>query len=167
MRRTWRLLVTVSVAIGLLATMTSVAMAGAEKTRPFHLTEVAEFEDDGTCTVITGSGLASHLGRFEISGKECPDADFGEVTWTAANGDEIHILFTSAVTGPVDLDDPTPNEFHIEFSAEEVSGTGRFEGVELGTEPLKGTITFYDELSGRIEAGIDGVITFDASERRN
>ncbi len=164
--RTWRILVTVFVAIGLLATMTSVASAGADKARPFHVTEVAEFEFDGTCTVITGSGLASHLGRIEISGEECPGAQYGTVTWTAANGDEITISFTSAITGPVDPTDPTPNEFYIEFYAEEVSGTGRFEAVELGSEPLKGTVTFYDEfgLSGRIEAGIDGVITYDASD---
>ncbi len=173
--RTWRLLVTVIVAIGLLATVTSLAATGADKARPFRMNEVAEFELDGDCdsgaprTVIVGSGVATHLGRFEVSGQTCADSDVGSVTWTAANGDEINILFTDAITGPVDEDDPEPNEFYIELYAQEVSGTGRFERVELGSEPASGTITFYDELgtSGRIEASMDDVIYFDPSDRRN
>lgn len=166
--RRWRALIIVIASVGLLVSAASVGLADAERARPFHLAEVAYFEPIGMCDDVTplhgisGVGYASHLGRFEISGESCAGSNAGTVTWTVTKHDAIRIDYTLVFTGPV-VDGTAPIELH----ADEVTGTGRFESVDLGTEPLTGTVTFFDEfgLSGRIEAGIDGWITYDPSDR--
>ena len=128
----------------------SVGSAEAERARPFHFFEVADFEPIGMCDDvvpmlgISGVGHGSHLGRVEISGESLDD-----------------LLPEAFATGPI-VDGVGPIELH----ADVVTGTGRFANVDLGTEPLTGTVTFYDEfgVSGRIEAGIDGWITYDPSD---
>jgi hypothetical protein len=48
--------------------------------------------------VITGAGLATHLGRYSLSASHCPtptQSKFGQMTLTAANGDQIWGTYTN------------------------------------------------------------------------
>lgn len=166
-RRGWRILIIAIASIGLLVGAATVGSAGADRARPFDFTEVAYFEPIGMCDDvpllgISGVGIGSHLGRVEVDGESCAGTNAGTVTWTVTKHDAIQIDYTLVFTGPV-VDGTAP----IELYADHVSGTGRFLGVDLGAEPLTGTVTFLDEfgLSGRIEAGIEGWITYDPSDR--
>ena len=149
------------------------ASAGAHEARPLKGSLQSEFFVDGTlCNdntgllqKITGSGIASHLGRFKIEGSVClsETPEPGTVTWTAANRDTITFLFVTAV-GDVGPDGSAT----IELVQLEATGTGRFNNVELGPENPIGTVWFADPggFSGRLEAEIvDGTISYDASDR--
>ena len=148
------------------------AFAGADTARPFKASVQSEFFIDGTCNddtgllqKIIGNGNASHLGRFHIEGSIClsETPEPGTVTWTAANGDTITIVFV-AVIGDVGPDGSAT----IELVALDATGTGRFTDVEFGSENPIGTVWFADAegLSGRLEAEIvDGTISYDASDR--
>ena len=169
-KRTLSTLVVVVMALGLMAASAGVASAGDGTPRPFRFSEQADFEIEGTCesgaarTVITGSGRGTHLGHVSIAGYQCAGEETGVVIWTTANRDEIVIVFSSQLLGPPEPDGSAP----IAFYAVDVSGTGRFENVDLGDEPLVGTVWFYDETgaTGHLETAIDGTIIYDASERR-
>jgi hypothetical protein len=79
--------------------------------RPFHATGSGQvtFDSDnprecpgsylGPVTeVITGAGLASHLGRYSLSASHCPtptQSTVGRMTLTAANGDQIRGTYTN------------------------------------------------------------------------
>ncbi len=147
------------------------ASAGNMVERPFDVAIQSEFvtvPDEGCPSgylqQITGSGLASHMGRLTLYGENCLGSGPGVVTWTAANGDEITHVYTSEM-GEVGPDGST----WIEFRDDETYGTGRFEHVSLGEGPLAGTIWFYDEfgLEGMLVAEYHGTITYDASDRSN
>lgn len=169
MKRFLALVFLVVLATGTIAFGSSPASAGANKPRPFRASLESEFSVVDTCDsgaplqVITGTGHALHLGRFDILGQACLDGTPGVVTWTAANGDEITIDFLGEI-GPIGPDGSGP----ISFLTLSVSGTGRFSNVAFGEGGvLAGTVWFFDEFgfSGRLEAGLDGTITYDASDR--
>jgi hypothetical protein len=101
--------------------------------RPFALTGggVAIPVTDGSGNVIgalpTGSGTATHLGRWTVSGevKYTPDSDgvlhsSGEATLIAANGDQLKFQI-DGILDPVAGMDQGVFRF--------VGGTGRFEGA--------------------------------------
>ena len=169
MKRGLRLLGVIAIVIGMVGVMGGAATAGADKARPFHMSQQSDFYIVGECETgaplqeISGTGHATHLGRVTILGYACTDAGGGEVTWTTANGDEINIVFATVLLAPPGPDGSAPVEIH----ALEVTGTGRFVNVQLSDDPLAGTIWFYDPegLSGHLEAEVDGTITYDASDR--
>ena len=169
MRFGMRLLGVMVVTACLVGVMASAATAGADEPRPFHFSEQADFYVDGECSpgvplqVITGTGIGSHLGRVSIAGEACLGADSGNVAWTAANEDEINIRYRLVLLAPPGQDGSAPIELH----ALEVTGTGRFENVRLGDEPLSGTIWFFDPLglAGHLEAEVMSTIIYDASDR--
>lgn len=149
------------------------AIAGADDTRPLKVSVQSEFFIDGTtCSEgagvlqrIIGNGKASHLGRFDIEGSVClsETPEPGTVTWTAANGDTITIVFVPVI-GEVGPDGSAT----VELVALETTGTGRFGSVELGPENLSGMVWFDDPdgFFGRLEAEIvNGTISYDASDR--
>ena len=148
------------------------AFAGANKARPFKASLQSEFFIDGTCNdgagllqKVIGNGKASHLGRFDIEGSVClsDTPEPGSVTWTAANGDTITIIFVPVV-GDVGPDGSAT----IELVALDATGTGRFFDVEFGPENPVGTVWFADPngFSGHLEAEIvNGTISYDASHR--
>lgn len=161
------LLVSVLVVLVGLGASAALAESGL-RTRPFRVTQEADFVTVGTCAfgaplqVIAGTGHATHLGRFESYGETCLSSPTNLITWTAANGDSITIEYTTEV-GPVGPD----GSASISFSAVATSGTGRFERVTLGEgDPLAGTVWFApDGLSGHLEVSLDGTIAYAASDR--
>ena len=109
---------------------------------------------DGTLQV-SGAGEATHLGRYSVSGTQIfqpgvPPTFVGEVTMTAANGDELYIIVTGTLTSVF----PNPAG---EGQYEIVGGTGRFQGAfgsgsfDANTERARyeGSITFAAGSRGR------------------
>ncbi len=101
--------------------------------RPFALngTGVATLITDGSGHLIgaipTGSGTATHLGQWTVSGTVhyTPDANgvlhsTGDATLTAANGDKLQVQI-DGILDPVAAMDQGVFRF--------VGGTGRFEGA--------------------------------------
>jgi hypothetical protein len=101
--------------------------------RPFALngTGVATLVTDGSGHLIgaipTGSGTATHLGQWTVSGTVhyTPDANgvlhsSGDATLTAANGDKLQVQI-DGILDPVAAMDQGVFRF--------VGGTGRFEGA--------------------------------------
>lgn len=100
--------------------------------RPFALsgTGVATLITDGSGNPIgaipTGSGVATHLGQWTVTGnvKYTPDngvlRSSGEATLTADNGDKLQIQIDGILDPIAGVDQGL---FHI------VGGTGRFEGA--------------------------------------
>jgi hypothetical protein len=90
------------------ALLVASAPARAEE-RPFHLRGAGQLAlgEDGSGT-FTASGVATHLGRWTNAGTIQFDPGeeprtlkaAGELTYTAANGDTLHVIFT----GVLDLD---------------------------------------------------------------
>jgi len=77
--------------------------------------------------IPTGSGTATHLGQWTVTGnvKYTPDANgvlhsSGDATITAANGDKVQIQIEGVLDPAAGMDQGI---FHI------VGGTGRFEGA--------------------------------------
>jgi len=77
--------------------------------------------------IPTGSGTATHLGQWTVTGnvKYTPDANgvlhsSGDATITAANGDKVQIQIEGVLDPVAGMDQGI---FHI------VGGTGRFEGA--------------------------------------
>jgi hypothetical protein len=149
-----------------LGTSTAIAKQGLQ-TRPLHVTQTADFVTVDTCEfgaplqVITGTGQATHLGRFESYGVACLSSSTNFVTWTVANGDTITIEYTSEI-GPIGDD----GSASIAFEAVATTGTGRFANVSFGEgDLLAGTVWFALDGSGHLEVSLDGTITYDASDR--
>lgn len=171
MKRSLRLLGVMAIVVGMVGVTGGVATAGADKARPFHFSQQSDFYVIGQCESgaplqeISGTGHGSHLGRVTISGQACADAETGNVTWTAANGDAIHFVFATVLLAPPGPDGSAP----VATVALEVTGTGRFANVQFGEGSPTGTIWFHDPLglSGHIETEFNSTITYDASDRRN
>jgi len=77
--------------------------------------------------IPTGSGTATHLGQWTVTGnvKYTPDANgilhsSGDATITAANGDKVQVQIEGVLDPAAGMDQGI---FHI------VGGTGRFEGA--------------------------------------
>jgi hypothetical protein len=118
------------------------AMAGAQV--PFKGSDVGTFTltAGGVCwegwfqVDITGSGNATHLGRYTYVARECfnplSGAFGGTFTLTAANGDEVRGTYDGQVSGTLDPDVAAYHE-----SADITGGTGRFAGAS-GTLEIDG-----------------------------
>lgn len=167
-RHRFRLIPTLLLVFGLVAVSGGAALASDALERPFRVTMEADFEPAGLCdsgalrSSISGTGVASHMSRITIEGYGC-HAEPGLVTWTAANGDTINITFIEVPLGPVGEDGSMP----FEMPVLDVSGTGRFANVQLGDEPLAGTIWFKPGGGGHLEGTADSAIIYDASDRGN
>lgn len=76
--------------------------------------------------IITGSGIASHIGRFTWTANDNEET-FPVITGTqiitAANGDQIFITHTGYVT------DLGNNRLQADFNNDITGGTGRFKGA--------------------------------------
>jgi len=164
-----RLMVVLLLAVGMLAAVAGPASAGQMNEGPFHASIEAEFEVVGLCpsgaplSHISGSGTASHMGAITIEGQQCLGAQ-GEVTWTAANGDEITIQFITVLLAPPGPDGSAP----FEMPASVVMGTGRFASAHFGDDqPLSGTVWFNPDGSGHLVGSTEGTIVYDASDSSN
>lgn len=120
-------------------------------------TVTVPFTAEGTATLtpgmdgmlhVSGAGEATHLGRYVVSGTQAfqlglPPTFVGDITMTAADGDELYITVTGILT------DFFPNPAG-EGQYEITGGTGRFEGAsgtgsfDANTERAlyEGSITF-------------------------
>lgn len=171
MKRDLRLLGVIAIVVGMVGMTGGAATAGADKARPFHFSQQSDFYVIGECASgaplqeISGTGHGSHMGLVTITGQACMGAETYDVTWTAANGDEINFVAATVLLAPPGPDGSAP----VQTLALETTGTGRFANVEFGGEDPAGTIWFYDPLglSGHIETEMYGTITYDASDRRN
>ena len=87
-------------------------------------------DDDGLLGVMTlsdSTGKMSHMGRSTFQTQHCPTADGkyalkGMASFTAANGDEVVMVYTATTTAP-------PPSIIQEADFIIVGGTGRFEGA--------------------------------------
>ena len=166
--RIGRGLAAVLLALSAVALTTTAASAEPDNGRPFKIFISSEFlNQPGECApgvppaTLTGTGHATHMGRLTITGETCGLG--GVANWIAANGDTISIEFNTVVTGPPNDDGSIP----IAFKALDVTGTGRFTNVAFENDtPLVGLAWFYpDGSGGRLEAGSDTRIFYDASDR--
>jgi hypothetical protein len=155
--------------VGLIAASAGPVSAGNLVERPFHASVEAEFEVVGVCpsgaplSYISGSGTASHMGAITIEGQQCL-GEPGEVTWTAANGDEITIQFITVLLAPPGPDGSAP----FEMPASVVTGTGRFASAQFGDDqPLSGTVWLNPDGSGHLVGSTEGTIIYDASDSSN
>ena len=166
-----RLLGALAIATSFVTVGATGASAGNMVERPFDVSIQSEFVTvpvdtevcpSGYLQLISGTGLASHMGRLTLHGESCLGSGAGVVTWVAANGDEITHVYTSAI-GEIGPDGST----WIEFSDDATYGTGRFDPVSLGEGPLAGTVWFFDQygMTGMLVAEYHGTITYDASNR--
>jgi hypothetical protein len=117
--------------LSLLMLLATIPVSAVE--RPFALngTGVATLITDGAGHLIgatpTGSGTATHLGQWTVTGNVnyTPDSNgvlhsSGSATLTAANGDKLQIQIDGILDPVAGVDQGV---FHI------VGGTGRFEGA--------------------------------------
>jgi hypothetical protein len=117
--------------LSLLMLLATIPVSAVE--RPFALngTGVATLITDGAGHLIgatpTGSGTATHLGQWTVTGNVnyTPDSNgvlhsSGSATLTAANGDKLQIQIDGILDPVAGVDQGI---FHI------VGGTGRFEGA--------------------------------------
>jgi len=109
---------------------------------------------DGTGTDFdVFTGRSSHLGRIAGAGSHFLNPDFsfvGEATWTAANGDELHVTYDGQLFLSGDPD--FPFAFVAELRA--VGGTGRFADAQ-GVADMFGAFTgspgeFYYDFAGTL-----------------
>lgn len=140
--------------LGLAGFIVLTALA-ATRPRPFHLVEHGAFTVDETGHLVTnGTGTATHLGHFTLHREAMVKSmgskakiDDGEVTLTAANGDQLRATFTGNL-------DPVTNRAVLNY--EWKGGTGRFENTS-------GATTWFAELNpveGTYELVAVGVINF-------
>ena len=128
--------------------------------RPFALkgTGVATLVTDGAGHLIgaipTGSGTATHLGQWTVSGNVSytPDSNgvlhsSGDATLTAANGDKLQIQI-DGILDPVAAVDQGVFRF--------VGGTGRFEGATGETN----FVVSINPLTGGFDLTVVGKINF-------
>ena len=128
--------------------------------RPFALsgTGVATLITDGSGNLVgavpTGSGTATHLGQWTVTGTVhyIPDSNgvlhsSGDATITAANGDKLQVQI-NGILDPVAAVDQ--GVFHF------VGGTGRFEGVS-GSANFLVTI---NPVTGGFELTVVGKINY-------
>ena len=128
--------------------------------RPFALkgTGVATLITDGQGHLIgaipTGSGTATHLGQWTVSGTVhyTPDSDgvlhsSGEATITAANGDKLQVEI-DGILDPVAAVDQGVFRF--------VGGTGRFEGAT----GISNFVVSINPVTGGFELTVVGKINY-------
>lgn len=113
------------------------------------------------------SGTMSHLGRVDMDVTHCTFSNetmtagtFGPGTniVKAANGDEI-VLEQSGTWEIVFTDEGVRAYAYIDWTV--LSGTGRFDGAEGA-----GTGISISDLAGANTVTFDGIISYDASQRR-
>lgn len=129
---------------------------------PFKGRDVGGFELPGTCSdgsaqvVISGSGTATHLGRYTFASNECFDPTSGEFSGTpafrAANGDTIVGTYSGQVFG---TDDPDVIRYEEELRI--TGGTGRFSGASgtitvLGLADLA-SLSYSQTFTGTLSTG--------------
>ena len=142
--------------------------------RPFwgNLTGEATFPYSDACLAVTGApwqtltaaeGRMTHLGRTRLSTAHCSTLDGnaavqGTATFTAANGDEVWVTFTSSTVvwpAPPDMLIVQDGDFTV------VGGTGRFEDA---SGRLQGTmyVTFegFDDPSWPIRFVFSGTLVY-------
>ena len=161
-RRTRRTsgLVALALAVAALAVgATTPALAGSQV--PFKGSDVGTFTltVGGICPAgwfqvdISGTGNATHLGRYAYAARECfnpsSGAFGGTFTLTAANGDEVRGTYDGQVSG---TSDPDLAAYHED--ADITGGTGRFASAN-GTLEIDGlanlaTGEYSQTLSGHI-----------------
>lgn len=135
-------------------------MPAAAVERPFalHGTGVATLITDESGHLIggipTGSGTATHLGQWTVTGtvKYTPDSNgvlhsSGDAIITAANGDKLQITI-DGILDPVAATDQGTFYF--------VGGTGRFEGV-TGSSNF---VVSINPLTGGFELNVVGKINY-------
>jgi hypothetical protein len=116
--------------------------------------------------IYKGDGRATHLGEFQVDGSECVLMDplniasgVGRFTWTAANGDELHVAYDAPT-----LSFQGPGSPWLAWSAPVYStgGTGRFADAHLVDVVWEGgaNIATFETYSS-----FDGWIIYDASDR--
>jgi hypothetical protein len=148
--------------LGILASLLAPAAARAASETPFRaeLTGQAVFTPTSTpgvlANTVTGEGLASHLGRVEVSITEIIDLRSGAVvqrdgrmTMTAANGDALHWSYSGAGTAPDAVGNVT---FSGTYTV--TGGSGRFADATGG-----GTYTGVGNVvSGRASVSYTGTL---------
>jgi hypothetical protein len=135
-------------------------MSASAVERPFALNGigVATLVTDEAGHLIgaipTGSGTATHLGQWTVTGNVhyTPDSNgvlrsSGDATLTAANGDKLQIQIDGILDPVAGMDQ---GAFHI------VGGTGRFEGA---TGETKFVVTI-NPLTGGFELTVVGTINY-------
>lgn len=109
-------------------------------------------------------GEATHLGRYTAELEHCTRVEFatgltavhdGEAAFTAADGDRLLDRYERLVPGSGSAGDPEHHRF--------VGGTGRFAGAS-GEGLL---LTHCDRAAGTCDVELEGVISYDASDRRD
>ena len=135
-----------------LAAISFLALAAPARAveRPHVSRGTAQF----TATGFVGVGNATHLGRYDEAGtiQLFPTADpavfdaVATVTYTAANGDQLHAVFTGTLNGATGV---------ITATGTYVGGTGRFAGA-TGTANLSGQLL----PGGALEVAVLGTVDY-------
>jgi hypothetical protein len=120
-------------------------------------------------TESTGSGTATHMGRLTWSSSHCTEMppsepppyfvfERSEMTFVAANGDELYVEGTGAQNDPLDETDPQPMTLVMYCTI--TGGTGRFANA-TGWFEMRGEVRLP---SGGLEAP-DWPVHFDLEGR--
>ena len=134
---------------GLLLSATLVAAASAKKELPFkgpiEALEIYQVNGPTMSVTATGSGEATHLGRYTVSYEVEVDLPTGTGTglsaqYVAANGDSLFAEGSGQAT-PTD----NPTVFNVTETYTITGGTGRFAGA---------TGSFTEERQVNIETGV-------------
>lgn len=116
-----------------------------------------------------GEGRATHMGNFQVDGSECVFMDptnplsmasgVGRFTWTAANGDELHVAYDATTIGFQGAGFPWLSWSTPVYAT---GGTGRFTNAELSDVVWGGgaNVATFETYSA-----FDGWIMYDASDR--
>jgi hypothetical protein len=119
--------------------------------------------------VYMGKGRATHLGEFQVDGSECVFMDpgnpanmasgAGRFTWTAANGDALHVAYDATT-----LSFQGPGSPWLSWTAPVyiTGGTGRFANATLTGVVWEGGA---NTLTYQTYSSFDGWISYDASDR--
>lgn len=138
--------------LGLAGFIVLTALAGS-RPRPFHLVEHGTFTVDETGHLVAnGTGTATHLGHFTLHREATVNPsegkiEDGQVTLTAANGDQLNATFNGTL-------DPATGKAVLSY--EWKGGTGRFANAS-------GATTWLAELNqaeGTYDLVADGVIKY-------
>jgi hypothetical protein len=126
--------------------------------------------------VVEATGEIIHLGRVRWESSHCAHADDimdgvesvdGRGTITAANGDQLHIVYEARGTVMDFHPGPPPDlTLRVEGSVHVTGGTGRFLSARTDADQpigLRGTFRLLEE---RIEAELEGWIRYEAGDRR-
>lgn len=174
MRSTHKGLRTLAAAIAVLitfgATTGAGAAPGATHDRPFKLEFTGALEivvGAHWCdslpwvgvVIVTDEGPATHLGRVVAEATQCTNSETGEVangvvTMIAANGDELHATYSGG----------TGSSAPVEVTQIFNGGTGRF--ANATGQAIEWAYP-NDPEAGRVWGTMEGVISYDASDRKH